>query len=664
MYFEAIKNSKAKYLAIIDTDVFVNTHFNSKLLIDKYWEATGGAEKVLVSAEPLCCTMDMSLDSEQDMLLEMKKREAELTVTFKQNEGVEKIGDHKHVFPNFGLIIGTKESLLKLIVELLAVMDDFSDDQTVMQQFYTEFPDKFILDHSQALFGTTDGRNPIQAKKCVMYDCEEDSNGVKHLYRKEQPSDPKSYPLFFHGPGDDLDCMNKLKQCVDHSFAEQKLVEQKFSAHVDCAVDIEYKRPSWMSSKHRSLKISPSASFYDQYKCLPAASQKFELELSKYKFVTVEGTGRCQTGVNSYLAFGTVTGRNDLMECVKDCAKSESCSGFTYDRSGRRCEFQCAEQSEMCPFAAFPQGNEGKKCLILANDQSEGLKCYAKDYSFCEEHAKALKKARYVDRRRSLAHQDEFFLTHRRRILSVVGAPTAAVTQAPTPSIVDFNNFAHCVRWGDPHFIGFTQNFNNYEDGDFILFGYSGLQVHQVQASYKTRPRRAFNQAMYITINGQKVFEITSPTAENTLLDGDLITEKHVADVSTHYWPSNVTPPGRFHYMLTPTGISGLNIFVRKSKWRTYEYIDIGIQFNKMEISQTSGLCMNPTEDFDPPAALTCETLTTCCSRFQPISTAAYNGCLVDAAHECCEDSGDEQCCAMITEGSCDVDFSCSLGDC
>ena len=36
-----------------------------------------------------------------------------------------------HVYPNFGLIMGSKQALMDLFMKLLILMDDFSDDQTV-----------------------------------------------------------------------------------------------------------------------------------------------------------------------------------------------------------------------------------------------------------------------------------------------------------------------------------------------------------------------------------------------------------------------------------------------------------------------------------------------------------------------------------------------------
>ena len=66
----------------MDTDIFGNFNLNAASLIKKYREMVPNEDKVVFSVEPLCCTMDMSADSEEEMVFEMGDRKEKLRVPY------------------------------------------------------------------------------------------------------------------------------------------------------------------------------------------------------------------------------------------------------------------------------------------------------------------------------------------------------------------------------------------------------------------------------------------------------------------------------------------------------------------------------------------------------------------------------------------------------
>ena len=62
----------------------------------------------------------MSMDSEAEMVEEMATRKEKLEHLYPNRT-------NDFIFPNFGLVMGTKSNLLKFFVELLKQMNDFSD---------------------------------------------------------------------------------------------------------------------------------------------------------------------------------------------------------------------------------------------------------------------------------------------------------------------------------------------------------------------------------------------------------------------------------------------------------------------------------------------------------------------------------------------------------
>lgn len=398
-YWEAIKTSTAEYLLICDTDIFVNSNLNSENLISKYQRLMEGQDedKVVVSVEKLCCTMDMSVDSEAEMISEMKEREATL---FELLSGKFGKGD---IFPNFGLLMGTKAALIELFPKLLGLMDDFSDDQTVLQQYYLEYPDVVVLDHNQVIFGTTDGRVEEEELRCTMYGCEVPEEGENYLFRHAMESKgiPQEIPMFFHGPGDDLECMEELKQCVENSFVNRDtIVGYMNHLNLDC-LSIEYEKPSWQSSGHRMKKKSTKFADFDSFKCEPTERQIETEKLMTAGFSMLPAQeGYCRTTVNAHLPTGLKRNK-ELNECLQICEKEGMCVGFSYNSALQLCEFQCTYRSDLCPEPEFPPGNVGGKCLTLAEKEdhadkqveSHETRCYRKEH-FCVDHRRRLSDQR------------------------------------------------------------------------------------------------------------------------------------------------------------------------------------------------------------------------------------------------------------------------------
>ena len=78
MYYDYLKTTEWSHIAIVDTDIFLNEHVSSSLLLEKYRKLVPNEDKALVSVEKLCCTMDMSMDKEKEMIDEMYERRREL----------------------------------------------------------------------------------------------------------------------------------------------------------------------------------------------------------------------------------------------------------------------------------------------------------------------------------------------------------------------------------------------------------------------------------------------------------------------------------------------------------------------------------------------------------------------------------------------------------
>jgi len=222
----------------------------------------------------------------------------------------------------------------------------------------------------------------------------------------------------------------------------------------------------------------------------------------------------------------------------------------------------------------------------------------------------------------------------------------------------------HCVSWGDPHFIAFGgRHWDNYRSGDFTVLKYKELEVRAVQEDYPTRANLAFNMGMIIYIDDVKVGEKVCPGCPLTLF-GVGMTKVDIKSNSKLYWPTSVTPPGQFHFMVLFDRFPEIRVFTRQARWSRYDYIDIGIQMEKDKVPLTTGLCNDPqTVPVDPPEER-CSASVSCCTRYSVISPTLQANCLVDSYVGCCEENGGENCCDGLAEGKCGVDYGCSGSDC
>jgi hypothetical protein len=237
--------------------------------------------------------------------------------------------------------------------------------------------------------------------------------------------------------------------------------------------------------------------------------------------------------------------------------------------------------------------------------------------------------------------------------------PTATTTDQPE---TDFN---YCVSWGDPHIIMFKDSigtpinsFHSYVSGVKEMFGINGLVVKTEQEKWGNV---AVNKRMFVEWEGSQVFEmnVDACTPETAIYAANVdIPVADISAVSSAYWPTKMIP-STMAYLVD---FDDIQIFVKCTYTWSTPYMDVGIGY-KGDVTTTTGFCQNIPDEPVVPLP-TCTILESCCDQYSN-ALALFDGCMADAQTACCEtENTDATCCDFVSTEKCDVDFTCSEGEC
>lgn len=181
----------------------------------------------------------------------------------------------------------------------------------------------------------------------------------------------QAVPGFFHGPGDDTDCMAKMKKCIMHAFESREVVEKEFGNFIDCR-KIRFEMPSWISGGHRMVKQNGKYPEFDYASC--QKKKTFTQMYEEHGYVRLASKGYCRTNVNAWLYTGTKDSQY-LWECISLCNTDDSCVAFTFDKRKEICEFQCVRFSDLCESPEYPRGNPDT-CVTMTDDRDTWSECF------------------------------------------------------------------------------------------------------------------------------------------------------------------------------------------------------------------------------------------------------------------------------------------------
>ena len=129
----------------------------------------------------------------------------------------------------------------------------------------------------------------------------------------------------------------------------------------------------------------------------------------------------------------------------------------------------------------------------------------------------------------------------------------------------------YCVSYGDPHIIQFEStrgsrrpriDYHSFEEGDFLVFSYNGLEVWETQVAQTFRwGDVANNHAAWIQIHGTRVAQISSPYSDVEILDPEGAELIDISSNSQHYWPTRIRP-GKFDNMITFNNYTNIVVFL------------------------------------------------------------------------------------------------------